>query len=507
MAESKSKDDFITIVVVIVVVVLAFGLVAAILHATRLYRDYVSPHHHPPFHSRSSSTTSVLRTFRWFQSSREARQRLSEAQQDQLQLQQLNGLFPTEPHQSYREDLDVEDLELENVWQCHVCAFQNVVTSDAVCTLCATAPRPPLPKKKSRPSSEETTMRKSEETTTTTHVSISSQKLNLKQLAARRRQAWKRIPSTNGLLRWVRSSLGNMGGSQSRFSQELFDLENRSTGSPEVKYQDMEIKSSPMSNYRESRTLFRDHHHQTLDSSESTLGSEESEEEEPIPLLEEDKPIAVMKEELSRPSVRNSLWGPSSSDSSEAGLSDTRTHNHNRLSMGYVRIRNSAGEIDLKSVDDVRENPSTTSRLTSGEVVDLEHIACLNFQAKSKWFSSQLHRLWQPWDVGHAEFTIRRDFLLQDSLTQVRSLSPDQLRQRWRISFAQEPALDAGGIMREWITLLTQQLFDPKLGLFIPTSGSDTSYWINPAAHTPEYLELFALAGRVIGKCLVEERT
>jgi hypothetical protein len=37
----------------------------------------------------------------------------------------------------------------------------------------------------------------------------------------------------------------------------------------------------------------------------------------------------------------------------------------------------------------------------------------------------------------------------------------------FRIQFIGEPAMDAGGVSREWYQLLTEELFNPDYGLFL----------------------------------------
>ena len=180
-----------------------------------------------------------------------------------------------------------------------------------------------------------------------------------------------------------------------------------------------------------------------------------------------------------------------------------------RPSTGFVRTINDAGELELEEATSVStdfnytialsQNPSETTKV----VVDLEDIASMQFQQKVKWFSTELHRLWLPWEFGHAEFTVDRDNILEESLKYVMEMPRHQLRQRWRVAFRNEPGLDAGGVMREWITLLCGQLFDPRFGLFAKTNGAgDSSYWINAESTDLTY---FAFAGRLIGKAILEE--
>ncbi|KAG7392582.1 hypothetical protein PHYBOEH_006322 [Phytophthora boehmeriae] len=96
-----------------------------------------------------------------------------------------------------------------------------------------------------------------------------------------------------------------------------------------------------------------------------------------------------------------------------------------------------------------------------------------------------------------------------DSFELVADMKPYQLRQRWRVVFEGEPALDAGGVMREWFTLLFAELFDPNFGMFVSTVGDERSYWINATSDAllgeEDHLAYFEFAGRLVGKAILEE--
>ncbi|EEY70195.1 HECT E3 ubiquitin ligase, putative [Phytophthora infestans T30-4] len=153
--------------------------------------------------------------------------------------------------------------------------------------------------------------------------------------------------------------------------------------------------------------------------------------------------------------------------------------------------------------------PTTDGLHRSELIMNLEGVHNLPFPDKIRWFSTEIHRLWLPWESGHAELVVRRDHLLQDSFELVAAMKPYQLRQRWRVVFDGEPALDAGGVMREWFTLLFAELFDPSFGLFVSTVGDERSYWINASSDLllgeEEHLAYFEFAGRLVGKAILEE--
>jgi hypothetical protein len=72
--------------------------------------------------------------------------------------------------------------------------------------------------------------------------------------------------------------------------------------------------------------------------------------------------------------------------------------------------------------------------------------------------------------------------MLQDSVDAVMGLSRMDLRKRWRLEFLGEPAIDAGGPTTEWFELVTEQLFDPARGLWIPSINNQACVDINPAS-------------------------
>ncbi|RLN88158.1 hypothetical protein BBJ28_00009067 [Nothophytophthora sp. Chile5] len=80
------------------------------------------------------------------------------------------------------------------------------------------------------------------------------------------------------------------------------------------------------------------------------------------------------------------------------------------------------------------------------------------------------------------------------------------LRQRLRIEFIDEPGLDAGGLLREWVLLLCEQLFEDGYGLFQRTHADHAGYWLNPSSHElhRDHLHCFQFVGRLLAKCLLE---
>jgi len=75
---------------------------------------------------------------------------------------------------------------------------------------------------------------------------------------------------------------------------------------------------------------------------------------------------------------------------------------------------------------------------------------------------------------------VRRDHLIQDTLDQISSKEPSELKKPLRVHFYNEQGVDEGGVRREFFHLLVTQLFDVQYGMFIELE--DRSSWFNHAS-------------------------
>lgn len=74
----------------------------------------------------------------------------------------------------------------------------------------------------------------------------------------------------------------------------------------------------------------------------------------------------------------------------------------------------------------------------------------------------------------------------------------------FKIEFDNEEGVDAGGLKREWLSLLSKEIFDPEFGLF-KLSANSISYQPSSLSYIiPDHLIHFRMIGRIIAKCLVE---
>jgi len=106
------------------------------------------------------------------------------------------------------------------------------------------------------------------------------------------------------------------------------------------------------------------------------------------------------------------------------------------------------------------------------------------FEEKAQWFHDKCALLCVEWNEGHMRMNVRRQLLLGDSVDAVMSLSRKDLRKLWRFEFIGEMGIDAGGLAREWFQLVTEEIFDPDMGLWQSSETNQMCMQINPASGT-----------------------
>ena len=84
-----------------------------------------------------------------------------------------------------------------------------------------------------------------------------------------------------------------------------------------------------------------------------------------------------------------------------------------------------------------------------------------------------------------------------------------EMRAKLAVTFVGEEGIDAGGVSREWYSVVARGAFDPNLSLFAPTPEGGTAFQPNPAsvvqsdpARGTTHLDFFRFVGRIVGKAL-----
>jgi E3 ubiquitin ligase SMURF1/2/E3 ubiquitin-protein ligase NEDD4 len=142
---------------------------------------------------------------------------------------------------------------------------------------------------------------------------------------------------------------------------------------------------------------------------------------------------------------------------------------------------------------------------------DLESVASLTFKQKQLWFLDRISRLQKSWNDGYVKIEVRRDLILSDTFRAFNLLKPEDLHKWLRIAFHNEAGVDAGGLEREWFSLLTDAIFSTTAGLFTSCGSGDSNlntYHINPISHATnaQHLSYFKVIGRVFGKAIMEQQ-
>ena len=183
---------------------------------------------------------------------------------------------------------------------------------------------------------------------------------------------------------------------------------------------------------------------------------------------------------------------------------------------GFVRRAGPGGAVTWVTVkqDQEEKKEFAPDATASSSRADLRQSAALNFEDKARWFRGQIEKLRIPWEKGKVELQVSRDSLLRSTFEEFERLKPDDFRKTFRVKFRGEDALDAGGVWREMLELVSKQLFAVDFGLFVFQNGlpgQDTAgaqfYSINPSSGLvagEEHLDWFRFAGRLLGKALFE---
>jgi hypothetical protein len=111
-------------------------------------------------------------------------------------------------------------------------------------------------------------------------------------------------------------------------------------------------------------------------------------------------------------------------------------------------------------------------------------------------------RLFERRDLPRPFVEIDRRNIIESSFEAFRDFTSDQFRQGFRIRFKDEDGIDDGGPIREWFTVLVDQLFDRKFGLFEP-SPNGLSY--QPSGSSSNNLEYLEFTGKIIARAVMSD--
>lgn len=117
---------------------------------------------------------------------------------------------------------------------------------------------------------------------------------------------------------------------------------------------------------------------------------------------------------------------------------------------------------------------------------------------KLKVFRAELRAL--QTSSRHCRIEVSRKNIFEQSYRAIMKMKSRDLRKQLMIKFKNEDGLDYGGITREWLYLLSQEMFNGCYGLFQYSKDSQYTLEINPdSGINPEHLSYFHFVGRIVG--------
>jgi hypothetical protein len=134
----------------------------------------------------------------------------------------------------------------------------------------------------------------------------------------------------------------------------------------------------------------------------------------------------------------------------------------------------------------------------------------LEFENKRIFFKSQLHKRTQEREqhLATLNINIRRVHVFEDSFHAVMAKTGEDFRYaRLNVKFHGEEGVDAGGVTREWFSVLSRAMFNPDYVLFKTSAGDKITYQPNRLSFVnPDHLSYFRFIGRVIAKAINDNR-
>ena len=126
------------------------------------------------------------------------------------------------------------------------------------------------------------------------------------------------------------------------------------------------------------------------------------------------------------------------------------------------------------------------------------------FEQKVESFRVKIKPYKLDFTEGACFLKVNREDIIKSSMTGIKKLD---LRKELKIDFIGEICQDAGGLIREWLTVLFKEILDPKQELFERADNDEISYIFSQKAITKGKKEIYEFVGTVLAKALLENLT
>ncbi|KAF1772391.1 JmjC domain [Phytophthora cactorum] len=170
-----------------------------------------------------------------------------------------------------------------------------------------------------------------------------------------------------------------------------------------------------------------------------------------------------------------------------------------------VRRSSMIGDVGRLTFADVSQLDAAETisgyKLTARELELLDRVSRLPFPKKYTWFLERMGALLRPWEEARTHS--------RGEYGAVAGIQPEHIHFPLRIEFVGEAGIDAGGLQREWFSILFGRLLDDELGLFMTCHRHTQAVAINPHSEdcTADHLLYFRGIGRLLGRALLEGQT
>ncbi|XP_076824638.1 E3 ubiquitin-protein ligase HACE1-like [Clavelina lepadiformis] len=122
------------------------------------------------------------------------------------------------------------------------------------------------------------------------------------------------------------------------------------------------------------------------------------------------------------------------------------------------------------------------------------------FEKRYKWFYDHLDKEMQV-SAEPNTLQVHRNSVFEDSCALMENFNTDKLKQSISIQFVNEEGI-GDGVLREWFSLLSNEILNPQYCLFTQSSDGCTFQPCSKSAINPDHLSYFKFAGRILGLAL-----
>ena len=127
-----------------------------------------------------------------------------------------------------------------------------------------------------------------------------------------------------------------------------------------------------------------------------------------------------------------------------------------------------------------------------------------SFEQKVALFRTKLKPYKIPFIEGACFLKVNREDVINSSMKGLKTVN---LKKELKIDFIGEICQDAGGLIREWLTVLFKEILDPKQELFERADNDEISYIFSLKPITKAKMEKYEFVGTVLAKALLENLT